>query len=320
MAVYTNISDDALISLLVSYDIGEFVACTPISEGVSNSNYLVETQSGKFIFTIYEHLVAPEDVPFFLELMKHLASQGIACPVPVADKQGAMVQVVDGKPAAFTSFLAGKATRQIRNVHCKALGKAMADLHLAAADFPMQRVNDASPSIIAQRLFHRVEDKLEELETGLRSELLEARQAIEAAWPKALPTGIIHGDLFPDNIFFLKDSCSGIIDFYFACNDFFSYDLAICLNSWCFEHGTEFNITKAKHILRQYSKVRALERAEQEALPILAAGAALRFLMTRLYDWLCPTEGALVQAKDPREYLAKLRFHLEVKSSAEYGL
>lgn len=319
MAVYTEVSDEALAAFLAQYDLGEAMAFKGIAEGVENSNYLLRLTSGSYILTLYEKRVRREDLPYFVGLMEHLARHGITCPVPVPGRDGAALRELCGRPAAIITFLDGLSTRRILPDHCRLLGAAMARLHLAGADFPMRRANNLS--LAGWRpLFEASAARAHEVQAGLADSLAEELDRLEADWPRDLPTGVIHADLFPDNVFFLAGRLSGIIDFYFACNDFLAYDLAICLNAWCFERDGSFNITKARCLLRAYEAVRPLSRPEMAALPVLARGSAVRFLLTRLYDWLHHPAGALVEPKDPLEYWRKLRFHQGVRGPGAYGL
>ncbi|MEE8203440.1 MAG: homoserine kinase [Alphaproteobacteria bacterium] len=319
MAVYTEVSGEDIAAFLTEYDIGALASFKGIAEGVENSNYLLLTDRAPFIVTLYEKRVARDDLPFFLGLMEHLATRGVRCPTPIRGRDGAALRELCGRPAAIISFLNGVWPRRIAPEHCAALGAALARMHIAGADFPVERVN--ALSVTGWRpLFEGCRDRADTVKPGL-AETLDAELAqIEAAWPGDLPAGVIHADLFPDNVFFAGFELTGLIDFYFACNDFFSYDLAVCLNAWCFERTGEFNITKAQQLLSSYREVRAFSAAELAALPLLARGAALRFLLTRLHDWLNRVEGALVKPKDPLEYLKKLRFHQGVSGPAAYGL
>jgi len=319
MAVYTEVSDEALAEFLAQYDLGDATAFKGIAEGVENSNYLLRLTSGSYILTLYEKLVRREDLPYFVGLMEHLAHHGIDCPVPVAGRDGAVLRELCGRPAAIITFLDGLSTRRILPEHCRLLGGAMARLHLAGATFTMRRANNLSLDDW-RPLFKTSAERAHEVQADLADGLAEELDRLEADWPRNLPAGVIHADLFPDNVFFLSGRLSGIIDFYFACNDFLAYDLAICLNAWCFERDGSFNITKARCLLRAYEAVRPLSRSELAALPILARGSAMRFLLTRLYDWLHHPEGALVEPKDPLEYWHKLRFHQGVRGPGDYGL
>jgi homoserine kinase type II len=326
MAVYTEVSDDALDAFVGQYDIGEVVSCKGIAEGVENSNYLLQTERGAYILTLYEKRVDPGDLPFFLGLMDHLAARGLACPTPIAGRDGKTLRSLCDRPAAIVSFLSGVWHGRPRADHCSALGEAMAEMHLKGADFAIRRPN--SLSVAGWRpLFDTIRDRADEITPGL-APLVEAELAyLEAHWPTDLPVGLIHADLFPDNVFFLggrnhdtTERVSGLIDFYFACTDLLAYDIAICLNAWCFEPDGSFNATKARYLLSGYRRLRPLSDAELAALPLLARGAALRFLLTRSYDWLNTPAGALVKRKDPMEYLHKLRFHQNIAGPGGYGI
>ncbi|MCH8092544.1 MAG: homoserine kinase [Proteobacteria bacterium] len=319
MAVYTEVSDEELEEFLSQYDLGGLVSFKGIAEGVENSNYLLGTGTGTYILTLYEKRVHREDLPYFLGLMEHLAGQGIACPTPIRGRDGKALRELCSRPAAIISFLDGVWPRRVQPRHCALLGDTMARMHLAGASFEGERVNALSIEGW-RRLFLQVEARADEVRPDLAAEIARELAHLEAHWPRDLPAGIIHADLFPDNVFFLGDKLSGLIDFYFACNDFFAYDLAICLNAWCFETDRSFNITKARQMLSAYREVRPFSDAELDALPLLARGSALRFLLTRLYDWLNHPDGAWVKPKDPLEYLQKLKFHQGIAGAGAYGL
>ncbi len=319
MAVYTEIGDDELRAFTGLYDIGEVLSCKGIAEGVENSNYLLTTERANFILTLYEKRVARADLPFFIALMDHLAHQGVACPTPVRARDGKALRELCGRPAAIVTFLNGMWPRRIEPFHCAAVGGALARLHLAGESFAMVRPNNLG--VAGWRpLYEGCSARAGELQPGLAAELGEEVALLGATWPRDLPTGIIHADLFPDNVFFRDRALSGLIDFYFACTDFLAYDIAICLNAWCFETDLSFNVTKARLLVASYRAARPLGPAELAALPLLARGSALRFLLTRLYDWLNQTAGALVRPKDPLEYLKKLRFHRGIAGPAAYGI
>ena len=319
MAVYTEVGDDELRAFVALYDIGEVLACKGIAEGVENSNYLLTTERDNFILTLYEKRVAPEDLPFFISLMDHLAHQGVPCPTPVRARGGEALRQLCSRPAAIVTFLTGMWPRRIEPFHCAGLGSALAALHRAGCSFAGRRPNNLGVTGW-RRLYEASAARAGELQQGLAAELGDELAFLEASWPQGLPGGVIHADLFPDNVFFLDREVSGLIDFYFACSDFLAYDLAICLNAWCFEPDGSFNVTKARLLVRQYHAARPLDAAELAALPLLARGSALRFLLTRLYDWLNQTAGALVRPKDPLEYLKKLRFHRGISDPAAYGI
>ena len=319
MAVYTDVSAEDLAAFLSSYDIGELLSYKGIAEGVENSNFLVHTSRGYFILTLYEKRVAPQDLPFFLGLMEHLAARGLTCPQPVKNRAGGMLGTLAGRPAAVVTFLDGMWIRRPSAAHCAAVGEALARLHLAGADFPLRRIN--ALSVDGWRpLYAAAADRADGVQPGLAAAIATELAHLEARWPEDLPHGVIHADLFPDNVFFLGERLSGLIDFYFACTDTLAYDVAICLNCWCFEADHSYNVTKGRALLNGYLKVRPLSAAELAAMPLLARGAALRFLLTRLVDWLNVPPGALVRPKDPLEYFRKLRFHQAVTSVSGYGI
>jgi len=310
---------EELAAFLAGYDVGELLAYKGIAEGVENSNFLVHTSRGYFILTLYERRVAASDLPFFLALMEHLHARGITCPQPVKNRKGETLGRVAGRPAAIITFLDGMWIRRPSAGHCAALGEALAKLHVAGLEFGMRRAN--ALSVAGWRpLYLSCRARANELHRDLEQSLAAELSHLEAAWPRELPQGVIHADLFPDNVFFLGNQLSGLIDFYFACTDFLAYDVAVCLNAWCFETDHSYNVTKGRSLLQAYARVRPLKPSEQEMLPLLARGAALRFLLTRLVDWFDVPAGALVRPKDPLEYYRKLRFHQAVKSVRDYGV
>jgi homoserine kinase type II len=319
MAVYTDVAAEDLAPFLADYDIGDLLAYKGIAEGVENSNFLVHTSRGYFILTLYERRVAEGDLPFFLALMEHLASRGITCPQPVKNRSGRTLGKLAGRPAAIVTFLDGMWIRRPSAAHAASLGEALARLHLAGADFAMRREN--ALSVAGWRhLYETCRERANTVQPDLPAVLAAELQRLERDWPRGLPQGVIHADLFPDNVFFLGNRLSGLIDFYFACTDTLVYDVAICLNAWCFESDHSYNVTKGRALLTSYAKTRPLSAAEWEKLPLLARGAALRFLLTRLVDWLDVPPGALVRPKDPLEYLRKLRFHQKAISARDYGI
>ena len=319
MAVYTDVAAEELASFLADYDLGELLSYKGIAEGVENSNFLVHTSAGHFILTLYERRVAAGDVPFFLALMEHLARRGITCPQPVKNRASETLGQLAGRPAALVTFLDGMWIRRPSARHCAALGEALARLHLAGADFPLKRSNGLSVSGW-RALYDTTARRADEVQPGLEAVMTKELAFLESAWPSGLPQGVIHADLFPDNVFFLGEKLSGLIDFYFACTDTLAYDVAVCLNAWCFEPDHSYNVTKGRDLLQSYMKTRALSSAEKEALPVLCRGAALRFLLTRLEVWLDVPPGALLRPKDPQEYFRKLRFHQAAKSLRDYGI
>ncbi|MBB4237703.1 homoserine kinase [Rhizobium esperanzae] len=319
MAVYTDIAEDDLKWFLTEYDAGSLLSYKGIAEGVENSNFLLHTSKDPLILTLYEKRVEKTDLPFFLGLMQHLSARGLSCPLPLPRRDGALLGSLSGRPAALISFLEGMWLRKPEAKHCREVGRALAEMHVAGEGFELKRAN--ALSIDGWRgLWEKSADRAGEVEPGLQDEIGGELGFLSAAWPKSLPAGVIHADLFPDNVFFLGDQLSGLIDFYFACNDLLAYDVSICLNAWCFEKDGAYNITKGTAMLEGYQSVRPLSDEEIAALPVLSRGSALRFFLTRLYDWLMTPEGAMVTKKDPLEYLRKLRFHRQIGSAAEYGL
>ncbi|MBR9778867.1 homoserine kinase [Thalassospira xiamenensis] len=321
MAVYTDVSDEDIARFVAEYDIGNVISFKGIAEGVENTNFLLQTDQASFILTLYEKRVNPDDLPFYLGLMDHLSAKGLNCPTPIHGKDGVALRRLCGRPAAITSFLNGMSPRRIMPHHCTGLGAALAQLHTAGQDFDMYLGN--ALSVKGWRpLFESCRADANGVQPGLEKLIEDELAFLEANWPHQLPAGVIHADLFPDNVFFFpgKDDVSGLIDFYFACNDLLAYDIAICMNAWCFEPDNSFNVTKARNLLSSYGKVRALSDDELAALPILARGASLRFLLTRLYDWINTPKDALVTPKNPREYINKLRFHQRIDSASAYGL
>ena len=322
MAVFTQINDTQLAAFMADYALGDVKGFKGIAAGVQNSNYLVDMADRRLILTLYEDTqtgVDPNDLPYFLELMQHLAAAGIACPTPLLRQDGTLSGTLAGRPAALVSFLPGRSTVTPKPPQCRAIGAALAELHLAGEGFAMRRANTQGPDNW-RRLFDASAARADEAAPDLAAFMRDELARIEAAWPQDLPQGVIHADLFPDNVFFEKGAVSGLIDFYFACHDVLAYDLAIMLNAWCFEADVNFNITKARALLAGYQSVRPMSAEEIAALPILASGAAMRFLTTRLYDWLNQPEEALVTPKNPIDYLRRLRFHRHVTSAADYGL
>jgi len=319
MAVYTEVNDADLARFLSHYDLGRVLALKGIAEGVENSNYFLHTERGNFILTLYEKRVAERDLPFFLGLMEHLAGHGLNCPQPVRNLDGEALGRIAGRPAALVTFLDGMWRRNPSVRCCASAGNALGKLHRAGAGFAGNRANtmglEAWPV-----LFQESEPHADELQPGLAAEIAKELALLAQNWPRHLPRGIIHADLFPDNVLFLDDEVSGLIDFYFACTDQLAYDVAICLNAWCFEPDGSYNITKALAFLSAYEGIRRLTADEAEAFLVLARGAALRFTLTRLVDWLSVPANALVQPKDPREYIQKLRFHQQARSARELGL
>jgi homoserine kinase type II len=318
MAVYTDVSGEELAAFLADYDLGAMLSLKGIAEGVENSNYLLHTEKGYFILTLYEKRVAEADLPFFIGLMQHLAARGLNCPQPVKNRRGDALGRLAGRPAAIVTYLDGMWPRRQNAKQCAAVGDADALLHIDGEGFALKRPN--ALSIEAWRpLYESAASRADSVHPGLARFIESELSWLEANWPRGLPQGVIHADLFPDNVFFLGEKLSGLIDFYFACNDAFAYDLAICVNAWCFEPDASFNITKGRAMIENYRRRRPLNAQEVEAIPALARGASMRFLLTRLVDWLNVPPGALVRPKDPLEYFRKLRFHAQATSIRDYG-
>ena len=326
MAVYTAVDDDALVAFLADYDLGAPLAFKGIAEGVENSNYLLRTERGEYILTLYEKRVREQDLPFFLGLMEHLAARGAPCPVPIKARNGAALRRLCGRPAAIISFLPGLSPRRVDVGHCAQLGAGLARLHVAADGFALSRANALSVAGWRALFADAGPAAASAFSIDIRDEIAADLDVIAAAWPApdALPRGVIHADLFPDNAFFAgrgdAAQLTGIIDFYFACEDLFAYDLAICVNAWCFEPDGAFNATKAMRLTAGYDRERPLSAPERAALPTLCRGAALRFALTRLYDWVHTPEGAMVRRHDPMPYIQRLRFHRAATGPEAYGL
>ena len=319
MAVYTTIEDQEIIALLDRYDIGQLLSLAGIAEGVENSNFLLRTDQNNFILTLYEKRTNKSDLPFFMGLKQHLSAAGVNCPLPISDRRGNVLQRLAGRPGAIFSFLDGVSYRSPTATHCEKLGKILAEIHVKTADFTQTRPNALGPDSW-QALLASIDRDPDDLPPHLRVQAKDLVSDIIDRWPDNLPLGTIHADLFPNNVMFVGDELTGVIDFYFACTDILAYDLSICLNSWCFEKDGSFNITKSAALIAGYQSVRALSAAEIEALPILCTGSAIRFFLTRLYDWINTPQDALVKPHDPMEYWGKIRFHSKVTGPSAYGL
>jgi homoserine kinase type II len=318
MAVYTDITDEELSALLADFDLGAALSLKGVAEGVENSNFLLETEAGRFFLTIYEKRTREEDLPFFLGLMRWLADRGYPSATPISDKRGEMLKRVRAKPAAIVSFLSGLSVRRPSVAHCREAGVGLADLHLAADGFAGVRANDLGQAAWTP-MFMGLKNQAEGLKPGLAATIDADLARLEAGWPRDLPTGVIHADYFPDNVFFKGAAFAGAIDFYFACIDALAYDVAVALNAWCFEADGSFNITAARALVGGYESRRPLSAAERAALPILAHGAAMRFFLTRLHDWEATPDGALVKRKDPLEYERKLAVHRAAPDLVLFG-
>ncbi len=327
MAVYTQLTNEQIAEHLEQcYAVGALDFAVGIAQGVENTNFLVAVRDDagaetKYILTLYEKRVNPQDLPFFLELLQHVAARGVACPKPIPRRDGALYGECAGKQASLVSFLHGKSRTIIKNPHAASVGHVLGALHRATGDFTGTRANALSLDGW-QKTYAKIMGRLDEIQPGLKSLVKDEIAFLLQHFPadEALPRGVIHADLFPDNVFFEGDDVSGVIDFYFACTDMLAYDVAITLNAWCFDPRGEFSPTRAKLLLDAYQKQRRFAAAEVAAFPVLLRGAALRFLLTRAHDWLHHDSNALVRPHDPLEYAAKLRFHQRVGDVNEYGI
>ena len=319
MAVYTNVDDAALADFMAAYDLGTVLSFAGIAEGVENSNYLLRTDRANYILTLYEKRVERNDLPFFIEVMQVLADSGMNCPLPVQARDGSILQELMGRPCAVFTFLDGTWSRFPNREKCAELGRSLATMHMNCAPVTRRRTNALGPAAW-QPLFDSIGSDANIVGDGMQTKIQERLDTILSSWPDDLPSGVIHADLFPNNVLFIGDRLTGVIDFYFACDDIFAYDLGICLNSLCFEPDGSFNLTKSRAMLRGYQEVRPLSEAETEAIPTLAAGSAMRFFLTRLYDWIHTPKDALVSPKNPMEYWSILRFHQSVSGTTAYGI
>ena len=317
MAVYTHVSSEDLSLFLKDYEIGELKEFEGISEGVENTNYKLKTEKNSFILTIYEDRVEKKDIPFFLEYMFYLSSNGIKCPLPLRNNNNLFAEIL-GKPASVLTFLDGKSTLSVTEEQAYQLGLILGQIHNISINLEIKRENplglDSFPKLIKNS-----KSTAETFSKDLNINMLEEYNRIKSNWPEGLPKGIIHADLFPDNILFHEGQISGVIDFSFSCNDFLSYDLSICINAWCFKDG-EFDISLSRNLLKGYQKERKLSNAEIEKLPILCSGSALRFLLTRLVDWRVNDKNAMVTPKNPNEFIKILDFHKDINNPEEYGI
>jgi len=320
MAVYTKISEDQLKKFFLKYNLGKLIEHKEIKEGIENTNYFIRTESGKFILTLYEKRVDEKDLPFFIGLMKNLFDQNFPSPEPIINKNGNYISEISGKKAAVVSFVDGNAKKNLSPENCYNVGINTAKMHLITNNLNAKRENKLSINSW-RKIYNKVKKDCSKIHSSLPSTIEKNLDIIEKNWPKNIPSGIIHADLFPDNIFFKENKLSGIIDFYFSCNDFYAFEIAVCLNALCFEGKNEnlsFNVTKAKKFIDGYSNIRKLSEAEKDSLKILCQGAAIRFLLTRVFDYLNLIEGAIVKIKDPVEYLKRLEFHNNVKNYQDY--
>ena len=320
MAIYTRLDQEKIGNILLNYKLGNLKKFEGIKEGIENTNYLIETEKGKYILTIYEKRVNKDDLPFFSKLMLELSKKNFICPKPIPNKDNAYVSNLDNKKFMIVSYLEGKSKNNLSPPECKIVGREIAKLHQITKDFNFKRENDLSVKSW-RRIFTQVKDRCNKIHPDL-PKLIEANLInIEKNWPKNLPSGIIHADLFSDNIFFKNNKFSGFIDFYFSCNDFYAFEIAICFNALCFDgvkQNLSFNVTKAKNLMNGYNEVRKITKDEKNAIKVLSQGAALRFLLTRVFDYINTVDDAVVKIKDPEEYLKRLEFHKNAKSFEDY--
>ena len=320
MAVYTKLEKEQIDNILLNYKLGKLKKFEGIEEGIENTNYSIETEKGKYILTIYERRVEETDLPFFSNLMVELSKKNFNCPKPIPNKNNNYISDLNSKKFMITSFLDGKSKNNLSPFECKIVGQQIAKLHQITKNFKFNRKNDLSIKSW-RNIFSQVKDKCNKIHPEL-PKLIEANLiSIEKQWPKNLPSGIIHADLFSDNIFFKNNKFSGFIDFYFSCNDFYAFEIAICFNALCFDGSKQnlsFNVTKAKKLMEGYNEIRKITKDEKISIKVLAQGAALRFLLTRVFDYINVVDDAVVKIKDPEEYLKRLEFHKNAKSFEDY--
>ena len=317
MAVYTKLEHQEVRQFLEQYNINNFKDYKGITEGVENTNYLIKTSEQDYILTIYEKRVDENDLPFFIKLLSYLSENKFPCPKPIANKNNEKINRIKNKNAALITFLNGQSKNKITSEECFEIGKITAQLHEITKKFDINRKNNLSIENWESIFEKTIKQKID-LDESIIKKTKNYLNFLKDKWPKNLPQGIIHADLFPDNIFFTNNKVSGIIDFYFACNDFFAYEIAICINSLCFDNNSTFNMTKAKNLIDGYTSIRTLSEDEKKYLPILSMGAAMRFFLTRLYDFYHTDNKADVKIKDPFEYLKKIEFHSTIKNFNEY--
>ena len=320
MAVYTKLNKSEIEEIISLYKLKNLESFAPIEEGIENTNYVIIANKKKYILTIFEKRVKEQDLPFFCELISLLNKSGFKCPLPLLNLENNPISTFKRKKLTILTFISGKSKENLSNENCEDIGKEAAKLHLLTSNFKIQRKN--ALSIESWRnMFENIKDKCIKIHKDLPN-LIEANlKDIEQNWPSNLPSGIIHADLFKDNIIFENNKVSGIIDFTFSCNDFYALEIAICFNALCFDgvkSNLSFNVTKAKKFIEGYSSIRKLSDQEKNSIKILSQGAALRFLLTRVFDAINTVEGALVKIKDPIEYLKRLEFHKNAKSYEDY--
>ena len=320
MAVYTKLNKENIDEILANYSIGQLKEFKGIEDGIENTNYFLLVGNKKYILTIYEKRVKEKDLPFFSDLMTGLDKENFKCPVPIKNNNNETISGYKNKSLMIVSFLAGKAKKILSPENCKTLGQEVARMHLITKNFKIQRQNDLSIRSW-RKIFEQVKDKCINIHKDLPKLINSNLIDVEKNWPKNLPQGIIHADLFSDNIFFKDNKFNGIIDFYFSCNDFYALEIAICFNALCFDGSKDnlsFNVTKARNFMSGYSQFRKLSDSEKESIKVMSQGSALRFLLTRVFDAINTVEGAIVKVKDPVEYLVRLEFHKNSKNFEDY--
>ncbi|MEJ6596059.1 homoserine kinase [Parasphingorhabdus sp.] len=310
MAVYTKVSAEEIGQFLTRFDVGTLVSAKGIAEGVENSNYLLETSQGKYILTLYEKRVDSADLPFFIALLDHLAAHGCLVPPMIADREGEKIQQLCGRSACLITFLSGVSLSHPTITQAEAMGQALGGMHSALADFKPERRNILDHDGWRALAKQCGPAQLDNIAPGLAVAIAQELDHLDKHWPHELPRSAIHADLFPDNVLMLGDRVTGLIDFYFSCTDIRAYDLAVTHAAWCFsEDGSDFHQPISQALIDGYESAFTLSDAERKALPLLARGAALRFLLTRAYDWINTPAGALVTRKDPRAFLHRLQFY-----------
>lgn len=322
MAVYTNLNEGHIINFLKLYDIGELISFSGITEGIENSNFHLKTSNGNYILTIFEKRVDIKDIPFFIKIMLHLNKNGYYCPEPICDKNNKFLQKLKEKPAIVVNFLEGKSKNNVTIEDCNQVGSSMGLMHLSSKDYELQRDNSLSIKgwqTLIESCNNSVPVKvLDKLQPELMKELQNSFDFVAKFWPHDLPKGFIHGDLFPDNVFFINDKITGVIDFYFSCTDMLAYDLAIAINAWCFDNQYNFQDKKYQALLKGYNSKRKLSKDEEFFLPLLCQAASLRFLLTRLFDWVNTPIEANVVPKNPEEYVKKHKYFKKLVKDIKY--
>ena len=320
MAIYTKISRNDVVSIERKFNLGKIISFKGIKKGIENTNYLIRTKKNKYILTIFEKRVQKRDLPFFMSLMDKLNNHNINCPKPQKNKIGNYLITIKNKPASIVSFVEGKDKNKLKIKDCYEIGKNIAKLHIVSKKIKLYRKNSMSLNSWS-KLLNKIGNKYKKIEVNLNELIKTSFADIKKRWPKKIKSGIIHGDLFIDNIFFKKNKFHGYIDFYFAANDFFMYEIAICINALCFDKKNRkfiFNRRKSKNFLKGYSSLRKLSKNEKNSLNTLCKGAALRYLLTRTYDYLNTPKSAIIKIKDPHEYIQKLKVHNKFSNFKNY--